>query len=149
MRDIITAAHRQRAHRDSMNAGDPRAAGGGADGGVGITVHILESLGRQLVDVWRVCMGIAVAAHPVNVIIFAGEPEDVRPVSCDTLKCSDDEGYPENSNLHKVSNVRDEAECKQRLPDLTGVFTIASSDWFCLIYSAACVICRTMRSQFA
>jgi hypothetical protein len=40
-------------------------------------VHILKPFGRQLIDIGRVGMGIAVSADPVDVVVFARDPEDI------------------------------------------------------------------------
>jgi hypothetical protein len=65
-----------------MDSGDPRAPLGSTDGDVGITVHILEPFLCQLVDVGSFRMGVAVAADPVDVVVFAGQPEKVGAVCC-------------------------------------------------------------------
>ena len=80
--DVAAATHRVRAGRDRMQAGDPGASRGGADGRVGEAVFVEEPLAGEFVDIGRVRPRVAIAAYPVNVVVLAGEPKDVRAFEC-------------------------------------------------------------------
>ena len=63
-----------------MNTSDPGASRWRAHRCIRVAVHVLETLRCQPVDIWRVRMRIAVAPDPIDIVVFAGKPEDVRAV---------------------------------------------------------------------
>ncbi len=71
----VGAAHVVGSGGEGVHAGDPGAAGGGADGGVGIGVHVLKSFACELVEVGGLAVGVAVAGEPFCAVIFGGDPE--------------------------------------------------------------------------
>ena len=80
MRNLVAAAHRLDSKGDRVVPGDPGGAGGSADGRIVETMGVAEAFLCQPVDVGRLCVLAAVAAHPGDAVVLAGDPEDVRAV---------------------------------------------------------------------
>ena len=70
------AAHVIAARGWAVEAGDDRGARGRADGRDGPSVGIAEGARRELVDMGRGRVGVAVAAQ-LRAVVLAGDPEDV------------------------------------------------------------------------
>ena len=75
--DFKTAAHWLSAIGNGMHTGDPRGSGRGANRSVVETVEITKTFLGQLIDVWGLGIFAAVAAHPFDAIILAGNPKNV------------------------------------------------------------------------
>lgn len=76
-RNGVGAAHGVGAGGEGVHTGDPGAAGGGTDGGVGVGVHILESVSGELVKMGGLAVGVAVAGKPLSAVIFGGDPYNI------------------------------------------------------------------------
>ena len=90
VRDVVTAAHRMRAHGQGIDACYPRTALCGANGRASKGMRVAETLLGEGIDIRSLCFRIAVTTYPVDVGIFTDEPKNVWVVGC---FCPTDEKY--------------------------------------------------------
>jgi len=65
-------------------------------------MHVLEPFASQAIDIRRIRIRISVAPNPVNIIVFAGKPKNIRLFL--RQRCSRNENKQNRKNIFHIKS---------------------------------------------